>query len=241
MREPGAPIRLQILIPTHEKVDALFAFDLGQMMAFTAAVMPENCAIGMEMNIGTYIHKSRTELLQSALSSGATHVLWLDSDMRFPKDAFVRLLQRNVPIVGINYSKRRMPPEFVALKKIPWDGGPGEVLETPDDATGLVEVDALGFGCVLMETATLVNLPDPQYDPWFWFDKTPEGRTIGEDVYFCKFMLQDMLNQRIFVDQDLSLQCAHIGQFEFRCDHVVQAEEIVEELKAFEAEGITEE
>ena len=235
MREPGTAIRLKVIIPCFDKVDALFAIDLGNLMALTASMMPpdEGHELGLEMNIGTYIHQSRTEILQHSIEEGATHVLWLDSDMRFPADAFVRLLQRELPIVGINYSKRRFPPEFVALKKIPWEKDEvGIVLETTDDSEGVEEVDALGFGCVLMEVAALANLPDPKHEPWFWFAKTPQGRTIGEDVYFCKFMLQDKLNQRIFVDHDLSKQCAHIGAFEFRCDHVVRIEEYKDEIRA---------
>lgn len=239
-------MKIKILIPTHEKVDALFAFDLAELMAYTAAAMPEGTQLGMEMNIGTYIHQSRTELLQAALEEGATHVLWLDSDMRFPASALLKLLSNNVPIVGINYPKRRMPPEFVALKKIPWeDDEVGEVLVTNDETTGLVEVDGLGFGCVLMDTSVLANLPDPQHDPWFWFDKTPAGRTIGEDIYFCKFMLQDRLNQRIFVDQDLSRDCGHLGQFEFQCHHVAMADEIYEHIVKEDliamTDGLTEE
>ena len=212
------------------KLALQIAFDLAQMMALTVSFMPpdEGHELGLHMNVGTYIHQSRTELLQSALELGASHVLWLDSDMRFPTDSLLRLLKRDVPVVGINYSKRRLPPEFVAVKKIPWEADEvGEACITSEESTGLEEVDALGFGMVLMETATLVNLPDPLHDPWFWFDKTPAGRVIGEDVYFCKFMLQDRLSQRIFVDHDLSKECAHIGGFEFRCDHAEEAVTII--------------
>lgn len=233
-REPGTPIRVKVLVPTHEKVDALFAYDLAQMMALTAAVMPpdEGHELGLEMNIGTYIHKSRTELLQVALEEGATHVLWLDSDMRFPPDTFLRLLQHEVPIVGINYSKRRVPPGFVAIKRVPREGDDptdGEFLHTNDDSEGLEEVDVLGFGAVLMDTSTLANLPDPKYDPWFWFGKTEHGAEIGEDAWFCLKMLQERCGQRIFVDHDLSKQCAHLGQFEYKCYHAQDAMELAQE------------
>lgn len=234
MREPGSPINIAICVPTHSSVEALFAYDLAQMMAFTASVMPEHCAIGLHMNINTYLHKSRTELLQDALSSGATHLLWLDSDMRFPKDTAIRLLQRDVPFVGINYAKREMPPDYVAVKKIPResdDPTDGIVLATTDESTGLEEVDVLGFGAFMMDAAALSTLPDPRYDPWFWFDKTEHGEDIGEDAYFCLKIVQDHLNQRIFCDHDLSKECGHIGNFEYKLYHAEAAAEAREELE----------
>lgn len=222
------PFNILVCVPTHEQVHALFAYDLAQMMNLTLAVMPAEMGhdVGLAMNIGTYIHKSRTELLEMALQAGATHVLWLDSDMRFPADALLRLLQHQQPVVGINYSKRRMPPEFVAIKRVPevdGDGDLGEICVTDERSTGLEEVEALGFGCVLMETEALMGLPDPRQEPWFFYQLTNDGRTIGEDVYFCKFMLRDKLGLRIFVDHDLSWQCSHIGSFEYRTSHAAAA------------------
>jgi len=228
MRDPGSPIHIAICVPTHFKVDALFAYDMAQMMAFTTAVMPENCSIGLHMNIGTYIHKSRTELLQDALSGPATHILWLDSDMRFPQDAAIRLLQRQVSFVGCNYSTGRMPPEFVGIKHIPLGDDPwdGERLKTNDDSTGLEEVDALGFGVFMMEAAALRDLPDPNYTPWFWFEKTRFGHEIGEDVYFCLKMVKEHLNERVFVDHDLTKHVSHIGGFEYKFYHPLTTESV---------------
>jgi len=241
-RTPGSPINLGIVIPTMEHVHALFAYDLAQLMGYTASVMPDHCSIGLHMNVGTYIHKSRTELLQDALAAGATHILWLDSDMRFPQDAAIRLLQRQVPFVGINYSTRRMPPEFVGIKKVPRgddDPADGIRLQTLDESEGLEEVDALGFGCFLMEAATLVNLPDPAYDPWFWFEKTRYGMEVGEDVFFCLRMIQDTLNDRIFVDHDLSKECGHLGTLEYKIYHpwvTIETREERDALAAVEGE-----
>jgi len=231
-REPGSPIRLAILVPCHEKVDALFAYDLAQMVSLSMSVMPPDLGhdIGLMFNIGTYIHQSRTELLQGAIESGATHVLWLDSDMRFPADTFLRLLQRDVPFVGINYAKRRLPMEWVGIKKFPRTADEkGEYLETLDSSEGLEACDILGFGAFLMETATLVNLPDPDDTPWFMHGKTELGANIGEDAWFLRYMVQDHLNQRIFCDHDLSKQCAHLGQFEYKTYQVEAAQEAMEE------------
>jgi len=220
-------MNILVMVPCGEMLHSLFAYDLVQMMNLTLSVMPPNAGdIGLMMNIRTYIHRSRTELLEGALAAGATHVLWLDSDMRFPPDALLRLLQRDLPIVGINYAKREMPPSFVAIKKVPDPDDPsakGQVLVTDEKSTGCEEVDALGFGCVLMETSALIGLPDPKVEPWFSYRQTASGDTIGEDVYFCKYMLQERLGQRIFVDHDLSWDCAHLGAFSYKTAHAAAA------------------
>lgn len=240
MREPGSPINLAICVPTHTQVEALFAYDLAQMMAFTTAVMPENCSIGLHMNIGTYIHKSRTELLQDAIANNCSHILWLDSDMRFPQDMAIRLLQRETPFVGINYSLRAMPPDFVGVKRVPRgteDPTDGERLITNDNTTGLEECDVLGFGGFMMDATALVGLPDPKYDPWFWFDKNRNGTEIGEDAYFCLRIIQERLKHRIFCDHDLSKECSHIGNFEYKVYHAEAANEAkTEALAALEGD-----
>ena len=54
-------------------------------------------------------HMDDIATLMHALAVDATHILWLDSDMRFPADTLGRLLARNRDIVGANYCARRFP------------------------------------------------------------------------------------------------------------------------------------
>lgn len=236
------PIHIAVCVPCMDRVHSLFAFDLAQMTTFTASVMPEHCMISIHFNIGTYIHESRTTLLWDVLNGPhpPTHILWLDSDMRFPQDTAIRLLQRQLPFVGVNYSTRRMPPEFVGIKQTPFDGGEPIRLRTLDESTGVEECDALGFGALMMESAALANLPDPTHTPWFWFEKRPDGKTVGEDVYFWHYMVKKHLNQRLFVDHDLSKECSHQGDFEFKIYHPWTTEEAraaAEEIEMAAQEG----
>lgn len=222
------PIHIAVCVPCMDRVHSLFAFDLAQMTTFTASVMPESCMISIHFNIGTYIHESRTTLLWDVLNGPhpPTHILWLDGDMRFPQDTAIRLLQRQVPFVGANYSTRRMPPEFVGIKTTPLrDGAEPVRLGTYDESTGLEECHALGFGCVMMEAAALANLPDPATLPWFWFEKTDDGKTVGEDVYWWHYMVHEHLGQRVFVDHDLSKEVSHLGDFEYKIYHPWTTEE----------------
>lgn len=214
-------MRITVAIPTHENVPARFMYDLAQLSAYTVAALPEDTQFGIAMVSGTYVHAARNELAQALPAEGVDYILWLDSDMSFPRDALVKLLRHKLPMVGINYAKRGVPSGFVAIKKV---GVPGEPLRTLDDSTGLEEVEACGFGLVLMKVRALAGMPDPQVQPWFQNVYLGEGRWMGEDVHFCERFRE--AGNRIFVDHDLSKQCSHLGQFEYGLAHAA-AEELV--------------
>ena len=200
---------ITVLIPTHDNVPAQFMYDAMQLCSYTVAKMPQDTNFGTCMVTGTYIHSARQELMEYALGGESDYVLWLDSDMAFPKESLIWLLQHKLPMVGINYVKREVPTSFVALKKVP-----GERLITSPDSEGLEEVEAVGFGMVLMRTADFMDLP--RGEPWFQQKWLPDlGQWMGEDTYFCE-MVRRELGIRIMVDHDLSHLCAHIGQFQYR-------------------------
>lgn len=207
-------LKISIAIPTHEQAPATFMYDLASLCAFTAAHMPEGWELGLQMVTGTYIHSARMQLMQVCVEQKSDYILWLDSDMRFPREALVRLLQHQKPVVGINYSKRGIARGFVAIKEV---GIPGKMLDTLETSTGLEEVEAMGFGCVLMRTNVVKDLPDPREHPWFQHKHMQRWVWMGEDVYFCELLRNAGI--KLYVDHDLSKDCAHTGLFEFRPYH----------------------
>lgn len=211
--------RIAVALPTHDMVPAKFMFDLANMVAFSTAKFQHGEEFGLNMIAGTYVHAARQKLLALLIAQGVTHVLWVDTDMSFPRDALLRLLNHRKDVVGINYAKREAPPEYVAFKHVDIAGGNSTKLATLPESTGLEKVDALGFGMVLMRTEPLLDLPDPRKEPWFFFEYLPGGRTVGEDVFFCR-ILRERLGLDIYVDHDLSKECSHIGQFPYRLEHV---------------------
>lgn len=212
-------MRVSIAYPCHDTVASAFAYDLAALMMYTTAQMPEDWEIGVNMVTGTYVHSAREKLLLDLMRMDVDYILWLDADMRFPRDTFFRLLEHDKDVVGCNYSKRTVQSDFVAIEELDWENRCSTRLETNADSTGLVPVDALGFGCVLMKTHKLYDaLPDLNDEPWFWFERHPgQLGIIGEDVFFCRILKEAGID--IFVDQDLSKEIRHIGQFEFECRH----------------------
>jgi hypothetical protein len=209
-------MNLAILVPTHDRVPALFAYDLARMYARTVAEMPETTRVALYFEIGTYVHLARESLLRQAINDGAHYALFVDSDMRLPSDTFLRLLAHGRPCVGINYAKREIPTSFVAIKRVPFEQGEvGERLVTREDSTGLEDVDAMGFGACLLETAAVRRLDDEKR--WFWFESRWPGDHVGEDVYFFRALREVGIQPQ--VDHDLSRECGHIGDFTLTTAH----------------------
>lgn len=156
---------------------------------------------------GSILPEVRTRLVASAAKWDATHMLFLDDDMRFPRDVIQCLIRHNLPIVGANYSRRTHPLYTTAYKA----DKSGQLLTRPGDRD-LVEVSHFGTGCMLidMRVFEMVDLP------FFAFQYDERGMmTQGEDVYFCHKAAEAGI--KLYVDQELSQHIKHIGDWEF--DH----------------------
>lgn len=211
---PIQQLKVVIGFPSHDKVDAWFAYDLAELAAFSCANLLASgltLEFGTTCVVGTYIESARQDLLETAIKENVSHLLWVDADMRFPKDGLLRLMAHNKEIVGTNYSKRGIPPEYTAIKKI---GMPSTKLETVHDSTGLEKVEALGFGFVLFDLRLMREKIAAWPKPWFanvWREDVQ--KLVGEDVYFCERAREDGV--KIFVDHDLSKEITHLGVREF--------------------------
>ena len=214
---------IAIAIPTHENVPYQFAMALANMVGYTIHMIGDLVNITTHCVAGTYVHKAREQLLHEITEMGAHYMLWLDSDHHFPKDTLIRLLEHDVEMVGINYSVRGVPPRYVAIKRASIDhsgkdGDLGPALcKTLSESTGLEEVEAIGFGAVLMKMAITPTLPQDEPKFFFHYDWA-EKIHVGEDVYFCR-MVRDA-GWKVYVDHDLSKECTHVGQMAYRLDHV---------------------
>lgn len=203
----------------------------GTPSAFTAAlanlvmhstetlVHPGHAALGLIFSANTYVDKGRDELVAEAMKSGVSHVLFLDDDMSFPRDALIQLLRHDADIVGANYPTRKLPIVPTAIKTV--EDPPTKCFSDPQHATGLEPVEALGFGCVLIKAPVFAALY-PR--PWFeqHFDRVHD-RWVGEDVQFCQRARAAGFD--VLVDHDLSRQVIHHGLFEFHNAHTMLQQE----------------
>jgi hypothetical protein len=157
---------------------------------------------------GTLLPDMRNDLAREALKAGATHVLWVDSDMKFPKDSLARLLAHEAPMVGANYVQRKRPCKPTAAKYGP--GGTRHWVYTlpPGGAQADVEaVESLGHGLLLVETAVYEVVPEPWYS-MAW--NTEKMQHVGEDVFFFR-RVKAAIDVEPLVDHALSREVEHIG------------------------------
>ncbi len=195
--------RLAVCLPQTDTVRREYARSLANMM-----LMLGNVPSGVE-NVftlqasGSVLPSLRQKLAEGAISQGATHLLWIDSDHSFPRDTAHRLLAHGRPWVGINATTRNPPLRATALKR------DGELLRTTRHSKGLEKVWRMGFGIALIESRVFEAMPKP----WFMNEYMGEenGRSIirGEDIYFGE--KSKAAGFTPMVDHDLTKETAHIG------------------------------
>jgi hypothetical protein len=195
-------VRLAIAAPTRDLVPASFAVDLAELYACTKQLGPFE-DVTIHFVASSYIHAGQERVLEDVITHWrATHVLWLETDMAFPKDTALRLAQHQLPIVATNAVMRHYPIRFTAIKD-------GARIETRPDSRGLQEVDACGLAVMLMRTDVVRALDKP------WFRHEWDGQdAVGHDAVFCR-RLRDA-GHRIYIDHDLSKEIGHIGLHTFR-------------------------
>jgi hypothetical protein len=204
-------IRVAIAIPAGDSVKTGFAFDLANLVGSTTATRTDIMLRLFTVSSSVLI-SSREKLVLTALREDCTHILFLDSDMRFPRNALLQLLARNEYIVGANYATRAYPVQPVTFRD---DEDPTQRVHTEPDSTGLEEVASTGFGCILID----LDVFRAMSRPWFTFEWDVKSRhVVGEDVGFAR-KAREELGAKVFIDHDLSQHVKHIGSWEFSLEH----------------------
>ena len=205
MNKDGSRPSIMIAVPAMEMVNAEFA----QHLAMAAANMVANgIKINCAFNIGSVITIARRNLVEIFLKSDFNYIWWVDSDMKFPIDAPMRLLMRNKDIVGANYRRRRFPnPNFTGMKG---SAGTFTEFQTTDQSPAMELIDVLPHGLVLVKRAVYEKIPQPHYLQEYIPHLNLE---IGEDIFFCQ--QAQKAGYELWCDQELSRETAHIGIFHF--------------------------
>lgn len=182
-----------VVILTREIVSTAWAF------SFRNLIIP-----GLYTGLsGMTFDHARNVGAQKTLENGFQWCFFLDDDCICPPDIIPRLMAHRQPIVSGIYYRRAKPLVPVMLKDVP--GGRQWITEYPK--TGLIEVDYVGAGCLLIHRDVFGAVAYP----WFeWkIDKyhLPEAERMSEDFSFCRKCRQAGLKVLV----DCSLVCKHAG------------------------------
>lgn len=209
--------KIAFCMVARDQMHTATALDLSAAMLCT---MRAGHTVAMIPVIGTGIAGQRQSAVKEALAQGAEWLMWIDSDMRFPPDACLRLLKHRRDIVGCNYATREWPP-LPTARKISDDKKVWSSVYTPDGKTGLEVVNGLGFGCILVAAKVFTRIKENKElwqngkpPPWFnWLYSTVNEKQLGEDLFFAQ--LAEQSGFQIHLDHDLSREILHIGSWEF--------------------------
>jgi hypothetical protein len=230
-KDKSKEIKVAVCIPATDYIVVDFMHSLLAMQGFTNDWNKgQEKKGGNTLDVNVFIFRSslligsRTELVRDALKWGADWILWLDSDMAFPPDTLLRLLDRKLPIVAANYVKRGLMSTPVTTDK------DRRFMRTDPDSTGLEEADSTGFGVLLVTADVFRKLDFPWFDT-VWLENND---LMGEDVFFFK-KVKHFLNLSLMIDHDLSQVVRHIGTFEY---HNRLAKATIEDMLAHGKEDV---
>lgn len=169
--------------------------------------------IGMEREgrIGVFcpqsysIDASRNLIVEHALEIGYDYIMWIDSDMILPKNTLTTLMSHDKDVVSGVYAYKLIGAENAVTKRFK-DKAKDIYEDIPlkeiTESKRLIEVDGVGFGCVLTKVDVFRHIKKP------WFRYTPN---MGEDIYFCR----KAQNAGYQVYLDTSILCGHVGSVNY--------------------------
>jgi len=208
---PEKPRDLKILIcvPSHGDCKTGFLHSaVRAAIHFSSLAYDGKKEVDITIVKGSLLPQVRAMLVARAYDYNATHILWVDTDMKFPPDTITRLLNHNVAVVAANYPRKNLEARPTAYADGDDYVGP---VWTGENSTGLQEVAVAGFGVMLTD----MRVFDALELPFFAILPQPPDNVkhVGEDVYFCR-KLHDA-GIPVHIDHDLSKQVGHIGEFEY--------------------------
>lgn len=144
------------------------------------------------MGNGAFIDLARNIFVKQFLEqhTECTHLFFIDSDLRFPPNAFIGLIRSGLDICAGVYPRRQSPPDY-PIKFAPHPEVGGLWVE---DGWVMAERVPTGFLCIsrkvleeMAADAPKLNIHDQDGPvPQLFYTRVDEdGRFIGEDYCFC--------------------------------------------------------
>ena len=201
-------MRFAICIPARGQMEVATAFDLAAMVGYMVKTTKHD--IDIYTAAGTLIFDQRNQLVRTSLEAKCDYIVFIDADMRFPKDTIMRLLKHDKEIIGVNATTRTEPVMPTAKKlNIGADGSCTWLPIYSNSFSGISKADGIGCGVMMIKSSVFKKLEEP----FFYFEQLPNNKILGEDIYFCIKAKDAGIDT--WVDHDLSMEIKHIGQYTY--------------------------
>lgn len=178
-----------IAIPTNKEIENDTTKSISNL------IIPQGYSVKFEYFYGYAIDQVRNLIASYTVRNNFDYVFCVDSDIVLPPDALVKLLSADKHIVSGVYRQRKfdvnIPELFLGLNVVEDDvqktlcfNMTREDLGKYEMANGdCFEIEACGFGCVLIKREVFEKLEEPHF---FYKHSIDFKDTISEDVYFCQ-------------------------------------------------------
>lgn len=180
-----------IATPAYDgKVDSNFSQSLAEA-AFCSPLYQVQITAGVIGN-GAFIELCRNIFVKKFLEEfkDATHLFFIDSDLKFPPNAFIGLIRSGLPICAGVYRRRQEPEDYPCQ----WTEHPEMGGLWLEDGWLMCNRVPTGFLCISRQVieemaadAEWMNIHDqPGGVPWLFYTKIDDDkRFVGEDYSFC--------------------------------------------------------
>lgn len=199
---------------------------VGSLLETCTALRDRNIAIDVVMNSGSsLVEAARSKAAHSFLQSDKTRLFWVDSDIVWRAEAFIRLLalSTKVDVVIGAYPAKKDPTTFFVNAAGQNNVETNDLGLLPNVGTGL------GFACIqrhvmekLAERAPKLRFPDLKEPiPHIFRCDSEDGSFRGEDMAFWA----DIRSLGIPVYLDPTIELGHHGSKTFRgtlADHLTK-------------------
>lgn len=238
IREKYKDRRICIAWPSPEKIDYRFFDDMMKFITQNA----QFCYLSIANRVSSRITSNRNLLVQDARKQGATDIMWIDADTRFPVHGLLRLLSHDKDIVCAT-TARRLGNDRRAV---------GTPLDQNDGEAGqkIFKMKFVGFPFMLTKMSVFDRLDEyfaamPNGDKYVkskapYFAEPPrwmhpeidsyDDEPVGEDEFFCYHARKAGFD--IWCDEELSTVIGHVGStvYYIAPDNRPQSKKIDEEL-----------
>lgn len=206
-------------------------------MNWTILAMRYGIAFSLDTMVNeSLITRGRNNLVAKFLANKqATHLMFIDSDIRFSPESILRLALHDTTVACGLYPMKGLPIRYVL-----------NIVPDARQIGSLYEVSTAGTGFMLINRAVIEELIEkmpelkykdslslgPQYEPHMYalFDTMIDefGHYLSEDWTFCK-RVREVIHRPIWVDTEIKLD--HQGAYNFQGD-VDQIKKLVDEWNA---------
>lgn len=233
----GNPIDLKntkvcIAYPSPDLVHTEFMNDVIQLITNTGQYVK----LGITTSTSSRIAVNRNELVKNARLTGSTHILFIDSDTKFPIAGLMQLLMHDKDIVCAT-TCRRVGDDRTAI---------GLAMDFEEAKLGhqLVRMREIGMPFMLVKLSVFDKFDELGFAPdnvyfadvprWMlrqigWKVDGAEAM-MGEDHYFCYLALK--AGYEIWCDMELSMSIGHMG---LNCHYIKNQEQVAREANVDES------